>query len=923
MRIANINRELRCKIMDYKDSLLLPNTAFPMRGNLPQNEPERYKLWDENRVYDRMKDNRKGVSSFTLHDGPPYANGHIHIGHALNKILKDIIIKYHYFNGKSVRYVPGWDCHGLPIEQKVEEKIGTTKKKELAKSKIRELCREHASRFIDIQREEFKRLGVIGDWNNPYLTMDFKFEANIYRELCAIANQGLLVQRSKPVYWSWAAQTALAEAEVEYEDKTSPSIFVAFKHEELDASVIIWTTTPWTLPANSGISLNAEEEYILTSDKFIVAKKLYNSLIKQEVIKGEIINSINPKDLENSYAINPLNGRKSKIILGEHVAVDAGTGAVHTAPGHGEDDYKVGLKYGLEVLMPVDAEGKYDETIIRERLFYNTDKYLGVHVFKANALILEELGEALLKHEDIRHSYPHCWRTHKPIIFRATKQWFISIDDEYGVEQKTLRENALKVVEEIDFYPEWGRNRLKAMLEGRPDWCISRQRDWGVPIAFFRNKKTDEIIFDEKVLNYIAMVFEMKGCDAWYDLSIEELLYPGSGYKPEDLEKTMDILDVWFDSGSTQNAVLRSRNYDAGTFPADMYLEGSDQHRGWFQSSLLTTLASSEVAPYKSILTHGFTVDEKGEKMSKSKGNVVAPDKVMKQYGSEILRLWVAMSDYQSDLKISDNILKQNAELYRKIRNTARFLLANVSDLEEIVSIDKMGILDRWILNKAKKVFDEIEAAFSIYEYSKGLNKLNNFLVVDLSGIYLDVCKDRLYCDNKNDIHRVASQSAMAIILKKLISTLACILTYTMDELIEYAPDFIKGEAKDIFDFEKVILPEIESKLNDEILLLAKERFSEAIDTLKKEKIIKSTLELVISTNSEDLLSLGDVEASDLFLVSSVTKDLISSELLGEFEIKGSQFKIFKAVAAKCPRCWKFTSKSEEELCTRCEKVLN
>ncbi|MGB6327467.1 MAG: isoleucine--tRNA ligase [Halarcobacter sp.] len=908
--------------MDYKDSLLLPNTKFPMRGNLPQNEPKKYKLWDEQKVYDRMKNNRKDAPSFTLHDGPPYANGHIHIGHALNKILKDIINKFHYFDGKSIRYVPGWDCHGLPIEQKVEEKIGSTKKKELPKSKLRQLCRDHATRFVDIQKDEFKKLGVIADWENPYLTMDFKFEANIYRELCAIAKQGLLIQRSKPVHWSWAAQTALAEAEIEYEDKTSPSIFVAFKHEDMDASVIIWTTTPWTLPANTGIALNAEEEYVLTSDKFIVARKLYTSLIEQEIIKGEIVETVSPKNLENTHAINPLNGRQSKIILGEHVEMDSGTGAVHTAPGHGEDDYKVGLLYGLDVIMPVDAYGKFDQTIVREKLFNDTDKYLGVHVFKANELILEELGDALLKHVDIRHSYPHCWRTHKPIIFRATKQWFISIDDKYGKENKTLRENALQVVEDLTFYPEWGRNRLRSMLDGRPDWCISRQRDWGVPIAFFRNKKTDEIIFDEKVLNYTAKIFEKNGCDAWYDLSIEELLNPESGLNPEDLEKTMDILDVWFDSGSTQNAVLRSGNYDAGTFPADMYLEGSDQHRGWFQSSLLTTLASSEIAPYKSILTHGFTVDEKGEKMSKSKGNVVAPDKVMKQYGSEILRLWVAMSDYQSDLKISDNILKQNSELYRKIRNTSRFLLANVSDLEEIVSVDKLGILDKWILKRAKKVFDEIEASFSIYEYSKGLNKLNNFLVVDLSGIYLDVCKDRLYCDDKNDIHRIASQSAMAIILKKLISTLACILTYTMDELIEYAPAFIKGDAKDIFDFKKTEIPELESNLNEEILLSAKEKFSEAIDTLKKEKVIKSTLELAISTDSEDILALEEVEAQDWFLVSSISNET-QENILASFEVEGSKFTVALAADAKCPRCWKFTSKSEESLCSRCESVVN
>ena len=911
--------------MDYKDSLLLPKTNFPMRGNLPQNEPKKYKLWDEKKVYDRMKENRKGAPSFTLHDGPPYANGHIHIGHALNKVLKDIIVKFHYFEGKSVRYVPGWDCHGLPIEQKVEEKIGSTKKKELPKSKIRELCRQHAARFIDIQRDEFKKLGVLGDWDNPYLTMDFKFEANIYRELCAIAKQGLLVQRSKPVYWSWAAQTALAEAEVEYEDKTSPSIYVAFKLENIDASVIIWTTTPWTLPANTGIALNGEEEYVKTSDNFIVAKKLYNSLIENEVIKGEITETINPKDLENSFAVNPLNGRQSKIVLGDHVEMDAGTGAVHTAPGHGEDDYKVGLRYELDVIMPVDAEGKYDETIVREKLFNDTDKYLGMHVFKANELILEELtaNGALLSRIDIRHSYPHCWRTHKPIIFRATKQWFISIDDEYGEKNQTLRQNALDVVENLTFYPEWGRNRLKSMLDGRPDWCISRQRDWGVPIAFFRNKKTDEIIFDEKVLNYTAMIFEQKGCDAWYDLSIEELLYPGSGLNPEDLEKTMDILDVWFDSGSTQNAVLRSRNYDAGTFPADMYLEGSDQHRGWFQSSLLTTLASSEIAPYKSILTHGFTVDEKGEKMSKSKGNVVAPDKVMKQYGSEILRLWVAMSDYQSDLKISDNILKQNAELYRKIRNTARFLLANVNDLEEIVSVDKMGIFDKWILKRAKKTFDEIQAAFDVYEFSKGLNRLNNFLVVDLSGIYLDVCKDRLYCDDKNDIHRLASQSAMAIIAKKLISTLSCILTYTMDELLEFAPNFIKGDCKDIFDYEKCEIPSVEIEINEEVLLEAKEKFAEIKDALSKDKTIKSTLELEIYTNDKNILSIEGVEAADWFMVSAITEDRKDEEILGQFNIEDSEFVVYKSSLHKCPRCWKFTSTKEDELCARCDEVLN
>ena len=910
-------------MIDYKDSLLLPKTDFPMRGNLPANEPKKYKLWDETHVYERMKKNRLGAQSFTLHDGPPYANGNTHIGHALNKILKDIIIKYHYFDGKSVRYTPGWDCHGLPIEQKVEEKIGSEKKKMLPKSKLRQLCRDHATKFIDIQRDEFKQLGILADWDKPYLTMDFKFEANIYRELIAIAKQGLLVQRSKPVYWSWAAETALAEAEVEYKDKVSSSIYVAFKLENSENSVIIWTTTPWTLPANTGIALNPEETYVQTSDKFIVAKKLYENAKQEGLVTGEIEAEIDPKSLENTFAINPLNGRKSTIILGDHVMMDSGTGAVHTAPGHGEDDYKVGLKYNLEVLMPVDSEGKYDNTIVRENLLPNPQEYVGMHIFKANKVILELLGDALLKHVEITHSYPHCWRTHKPVIFRATKQWFISIDDNYGKEGNTLRQNALKAIKEVKFYPEHGENRLTSMIENRPDWCISRQRDWGVPIAFFRNKLTDEIIYDEKVLNYVAMIFEMKGADAWYDLSIEELLYPGSGYKPEDLEKTMDILDVWFDSGSTQNAVLRSRNYDAGTYPADMYLEGSDQHRGWFQSSLLTSLASNEIAPYKSILTHGFTVDAKGEKMSKSKGNVVAPEKVLKQYGSEILRLWVAMSDYQSDLKISDEILKQMGEQYRKIRNTARFLFANISDLEVFSPIEDFGNLDKWIMNKAKTTFEAIDNDFKEYDYSRGLNRLNNFLVADLSNVYLDVCKDKLYCNDKNDKARRASQSAMAHITKALIGTLAPILTYTMDELLTFAPQAIKDEnTQDIFDIQKYTIPEVASTIDGDTLVKSKEAFNEAIESLKKEKVIKATLELDIYTNSKAILNLPQIEQEDLFIVSDVVSTPKDTEIIATFNVDDAHFEVYKAEKAKCPRCWKFQSSDEESLCSRCESVV-
>ena len=908
--------------IDYKDTLQLPQTNFPMRGSLPRNEPIQYKLWNDEKVYEKMKQNRKGCESFTLHDGPPYANGNIHIGHALNKVLKDIIIKYNYFDGKSVRYTPGWDCHGLPIEQKVEEKIGGQKKKELPKSILRQLCRDHATKFVAIQRDEFKALGIIADWEKPYLTMDFKFEANIYRELIAISKKGLLCQRSKPVYWSWAAQTALAEAEVEYENKVSPSIFVAFKLKDLDASVIIWTTTPWTLPANTGISLNGEEEYIQTSDGFIVAKKLYASLIADEVIKGDIVKDIDPKSLENTCAINPLNGRESQIVLGNHVMMDTGTGCVHTAPGHGEEDYKIGLIYGLEVLMPVGPNGAFDNTIVREKLLPNPEEFLNMNVFKANEPIMKLLGEALLKRLDITHSYPHCWRTHKPVIFRATKQWFISMDVPYGNNQKTLRQNALEAIENVKFYPEHGVNRLRTMIENRPDWCISRQRDWGVPIAFFRNKITDEIIYDEQVLNYVAMIFEMRGADAWYDMSISDLLYPGSGLNPDDLEKTMDILDVWFDSGSTQNAVLRSRNYDAGTYPADMYLEGSDQHRGWFQSSLLTSLASNEVAPYKSILTHGFTVDAKGEKMSKSKGNVVAPDKVLKEYGGEILRMWVAMSDYQSDLKISDLILKQMAEQYRKIRNTGKILLGNVHELEEIVSLNKMSITDLWILDKAQKVFLEVDEAFKANDYSRGLNKLNHFLVAELSNIYIDICKDKMYCDAKNSDTRIASQSTMAMIAKSLVTTLAPILTYTMNELIQHAPKVVTDGVESIFDMPKYKLPEIEMNLNEEHLLNAKSKFAEIKDRLNKEKIIKSTLELVIYTNSEEILALDSRIAEDWFVVSKVIKDK-EDYTLGSFEIDEKLFEIYKASKEKCPRCWKYRALEVDALCKRCDEVVN
>ncbi len=913
--------------MDYKETLLLPKTKFPMRGNLPQNEPKRYKQWfEEKDVYKKMTSAHKGAKTFTLHDGPPYANGNIHIGHALNKILKDLVVKSHYFRGEDVRFTPGWDCHGLPIEQQVEKKLGE-KKKSLPVTTIRRLCREHAQKFVDIQKEEFKSLGVIADWKNPYLTMKFPFEADIFRALCDIAKKGLLVERSKPVYWSWAAQTALAEAEVEYEDKEDYSIYVAF---ELDAeakeklgidngAVVIWTTTPWTLPANVGISLNPEEAYVLTSDGYIVAKKRYEALREEEAIKGDIVKTIPAIELENLNAINPLNGRKSQIILGEHVMMDGGTGCVHTAPGHGEDDYRVGLKYNLEVIMPVDDRGLYDETVVREKLLPNPQEFVGMHIFKANEPILELLGDALLKVSKFTHSYPFCWRTHKPVIYRATKQWFIAMDQ--AEDGKTLRETAMEQIDGINFYPASSRNRLTSMIENRPDWCISRQRDWGVPIAFFRNKKTGKVILDEKVLNFLAMIFEQQGTDVWWDLEIKDLLYPGSGYNPDDLEKVDDILDVWFDSGSTWKAVLKSREYDAGEYPADMYLEGSDQHRGWFQSSLIISSAINGISPFKNLVTHGFTNDAKGEKMSKSKGNVVAPDKVAKQYGTEIIRLWVALSDYQNDLKIGDDILKQIAEQYRKTRNTLRFLLANINDLEEILPVEELGELDKWILAKAKKVFDEADAHFQNYDFSKALSLLNHFITVELSGIHMDISKDRLYCNAKDDKVRCSAQSAMALIADRMIAFLAPVLTYTIDEILEYAPKVLKKDAEDVFDLIYTALPDVASDFDEEYMMEAREKFFEIVDGLKKEKKIKATLELAIKTNAEKIKALDPTDAEDWFTVSEIGAE-VEGEKVGTFEVDGDSFTIVLSNKAKCPRCWKQKSENEETLCERCHEVV-
>jgi isoleucyl-tRNA synthetase len=914
--------------MDYKDTLLLPKTKFPMRGNLPNSEPKRYKKWYSSNMYDKMKRNREGAEVFTLHDGPPYANGNIHIGHALNKILKDIILKHNYFQGKAVRMTVGWDCHGLPIEQKVEDKMGRAKKEKLSPTKFREICRATANKAWKAQREQFKTLGIMGDWENPYITMDYKFEANIYRTLCEVAKRGLLVERHKPIFWSWAARTALADAEVEYEDKEDYSIYVHFELSDSakkrlnitkKAGIVIWTTTPWTLPANSGISLNPQEQYILTTDGHIVAKARYKAMLDEGVIKGTIERELLSKELENQKAINPLNGRSSTIVLGEHVLMEGGTGCVHTAPGHGEDDYRVGLKYNLDVLMPVDERGCYDESI--EGLGLLPKEFIGVHIFKANEPILEILGDNLLKKSKFKHPYPHCWRTKKPLIYRATNQWFISIDDIPNDNSISLRESALKAIENVNFYPAVAKNRLRPMIEGRPDWCISRQRSWGVPIAFFRVKATKEVILDEDILENIASIFEQKGSDAWYDMSIAELLPQNSKYNPDDLEKIEDILDVWFDSGSTWNSVIKSGEYDAGEYPASLYIEGSDQHRGWFQSSLLLSSAINHISPYKTLITHGFTVDAKGEKMSKSKGNVISPDKVVKQYGSEILRLWVALSDYQTDLKISDTILKQTAEQYRKIRNTFRFLMANLDGLETMVEIDEYGELDRWILKEAGDIFVLVKKEFDNYDFLKGFANLNNFITNELSGIYMDITKDRLYCDAKDSITRRATQSAMALISKAMLGLIAPILTYTVDEILDYAPAILKGEMESVFDLIYEPIPKIKAPFDDTLLIEGREKFAEAIDKLKKEKLIKSTLEVEIAGDISIFPLTDSKDLEDWFIVSAL-KSNCSGEEIASFQINNQKFTIHRASKTKCPRCWRYASENQDQVCNRCSKVI-
>ena len=792
---------------EYKDTLNLPKTDFPMRGNLANREPEMLKRWEQADIYGRLRKARAGLPKFVLHDGPPYANGDIHIGHSVNKILKDIIVKSRSMAGFDAPYVPGWDCHGLPIELMVEKKVGKAGDKVSPKA-FRDACRAFAAKQVDGQRADFQRLGVFGDWARPYLTMNFATEANILRALGRILDKGHVTRGFKPVHWCADCGSALAEAEVEYEDRQSPAIDVRFPvvdgadlarrlglaGDKVDsrAAVVIWTTTPWTLPANQAVAVHPELDYVLIgftgdhgNEQILLAEALYEDALKRYGVDEFTVVASGPGSaLEGLRLHHPFYEREVPVILGEHVTTETGTGAVHTAPGHGLEDYLVGQHYDLPVLNPVGPDGCF---------LPDTELFAGQFVFKANAEVIKVLEERgmLLRHQPYHHSYPHCWRHKTPIIFRATPQWFINL------EKEGLRGQALKAIAGVTWTPSWGEARIDAMVRNRPDWCISRQRNWGVPIALFVDKKTGEPHPDsQRLIEEVAKRMEGEGIDAWFDLAPEELL----GSEADRYEKVTDILDVWFDSGVTHATVLEPSE-ELGGVPADLYLEGSDQHRGWFQSSLLTSVAMRGEAPYRGVLTHGFTVDAQGKKMSKSRGNVVAPQKVMNSLGADVLRLWVASADYSGEIAVSDEILKRVADSYRRMRNTARFLLANLVGFDparDLVSPERMLPFDRWAVDRALQAQEEVKKAYQDYEFHRFYHRVHNFCAVDMSSLYLDVIKDRQYTTQADSLARRSAQTALYHIIEALVRWLTPVLSFTSEEIWQHIP----GERGDSVFFE-------------------------------------------------------------------------------------------------------------------------
>jgi len=905
-----------------KESLLLPKTAFSMKANLSQKEPEILKKWEQDKIFEKIRKNSKGREKFVLHDGPPYANGHIHMGTALNKILKDMVVRFHQMNGKDSVYVPGWDCHGLPIEWKIEERYKKNKKNkdEVPIKDFRKECREFAKEWIDIHINEFKRLGVTGDFKNYYSTMSFTAEAQIVRELGKFLLDGSLYQGFKPVFWSTVEKTALADAEVEYHDHTSNTIFVAFRVKESpkdflkDSNIIIWTTTPWTIPANKALAFNSNIEYALVeiSDlenfkekKIIVATNLIDSIVKSCAIeKFKILKTFNGSEFEGTICKHPFEtlGYNFNVPMldARFVTLEQGTGIVHCAPSHGPDDFNLCLKHNISSKYTIDNAGYYTDEI---------PYFTKTHVFKADPIVIDKLKEVkkLLKNDKLQHSYPHSWRSKAPLIYRATPQWFISM------EKKSLRNKAIKAIGETTFYPPKGKERLLSMIEGRPDWCISRQRSWGVPLPIFVNKKTKEPLRDQKVIDRIANIYEKEGSDCWFTDDPKRFL--GEDYNVADYNKLTDIVEVWFDSGSTHSFVLEKR--EDLKWPADMYLEGSDQHRGWFHSSLLESCGTRGRAPFDSILSHGFVVDGKGMKMSKSAGNVISPENILKNYGADILRAWVASSDYAEDLRIDNTILTQHAESYRKIRNTFRFILGNLQDKFEPqdfkkINIDNFSELEKYILGKISYLDISVKENLKNYNYHKLYKELSQFCNLDLSSFYFDIRKDLLYCNELGSKKRKECIVVLNIILECLLKWFAPIFVFTTEEIFSLLN-------KNENSVHELAFPEIPKNWRDESLnnkwrdlYRIKQEVNIAIEEKRSSKEIGSSLEadILIHANEKDFNLLENLDLEEYFITSKVEKIKDANNKL--------RIVVKKASGTKCPRCWKIL----ETKCSRCENAL-
>ena len=906
---------------DYKDTLNLPDTPFPMRGDLAKREPGWIKTWQEKRLYDKLRANAKGRPLFILHDGPPYANGDIHTGHAVNKILKDIIVKSKTLDGFDAPYVPGWDCHGLPIELVIEKKHG----KDIPAAKFRELCREYAASQVERQKVDFIRLGVLGDWDHPYLTMDFRFEADIIRELGKIQKNGHLYLGAKPVHWCVDCGSALAEAEVEYEDKTSPAIDVAFPVADvadlaarlglpsldIPAYAVIWTTTPWTLPANRAVAVHPDFAYdVIRTPKglLILARDLAESAIKRYGFETvETVAQIKGSALEGLKLQHPFYEHQVPVILADFVSLDAGVGLVHIAPGHGHDDYIAGLRYGLEVANPVGGDGKF---------YADTPLVGGQSIWAGNKTVLEELKNRghLLAEEKVQHSYPHCWRHKTPIIFRATRQWFI------GMDKNGLRDKAMQAVEATEFFPAWGRARLEAMMKNRPDWCVSRQRNWGVPIAFFMHKQTGELHpRSQEILEEVAKRVEQQGIEAWFSLDPRELL----GADAEDYEKAGDTLDVWFDSGVTHACLLKER--EGLKHPADLYLEGSDQHRGWFQSSLLTGCATDGHAPYEALLTHGFVIDAKGHKMSKSRGNGIEPQEIANKMGAEILRLWVASTDYSGELSLSDEILKRVTDGYRRIRNTLRFLLANTADFDahqHMVPMEEWLEIDRYALAMTRQMQDAVLNDYRVYTFHSAVQRLHHFCSEDLGAFYLDILKDRLYTTGADSKPRRAAQSALWHILQTLTRLMAPILSFTAEEIwaLQCASDsvFLSVWHEPPRQADEDELLARWGRLR-ELRVQAQKRIEEVRTEGKVGSSLQASVKYLADGADYDLLaSLGD-DLRFVLITSAATVEKAAGETRVEVDALAHD---------KCERCWHVrpdvnADPAHPGLCGRCVSNLH